>query len=123
MTVVSKKEWYSEIESTHKLNISFLQGYPNPDSVDEITFKNDIKWGMKDQLDKYRVVIPYHVTPSIDKSMRAYEFEADGSVRINFLEYNNGKGIDFNYKTSLKICTVLKDGTEINVYDHLKQEN
>ncbi|HDR3451566.1 Vip1Ea1 (plasmid) [Bacillus thuringiensis serovar morrisoni str. 4AA1] len=86
-----------------------------------VLFKN-IEPFMGDQVKAYRVVyqgarIPSGIDESFDVTKPAYAYNKDGSVKVNFLEYNKGMGIDFIPTIdSIRIYAVLTDNRQVLVY-------
>ncbi|WDA67247.1 bacterial Ig-like domain-containing protein [Lactococcus lactis] len=120
VTVVSKEEWFSQISEAHKSSYQFQKG-SRPSAFTAISFNNDIKDVMKGQLENYRVVYS-GIDGNFDVTKPAYNYNSDGSIKVNFTEYNSGYGITIDNNTDLRIYAVLKDGQEINVYDNSEQE-
>lgn len=116
LTFVIREDWFPQVSKTHQSNYQFLKG-TGQNNYTAITFNNNIREVMIDQLDKYRVVYS-GTSGKFDVTRQAYNFDSDGSIKVNFTEYNSGRGVIIDNQTDLRIYAVSKNGDEIKVYDH-----
>nr|WP_172688950.1 binary toxin-like calcium binding domain-containing protein [Bacillus thuringiensis]AJR20766.1 Vip1-02 [Bacillus thuringiensis]AOB42271.1 Vip1-02 [Bacillus thuringiensis] len=84
--------------------------------LDNVVFKNITPF--QNYVTKYRVKYVGTIPAwSFDKTLNSYELNSDGSLMVNILEYNDGRGIDLNSPSkNVTIYAITDDGREIEVY-------
>lgn len=82
---------------------------------------NNIKPLMGEKVKGYRVVYTNSAYPykNFDLTRPPYAYENDGSILVNFLEYNKGRGLDINdLGISVSVYVVLEDERIIDIFSY-----
>ncbi|WP_430536440.1 fibronectin type III domain-containing protein [Listeria rocourtiae] len=101
------------IVSAHQ-NVSLIASTTHKDYYDGITFKR-VRAAIGDNVVSYRVdYVGEGIRFNVTKKRNS--FVLDGEQRLQFTDYNNGRGVKINPNGYLSIYAVTKNGAEHQVY-------
>ncbi|MCU5669006.1 PA14 domain-containing protein [Bacillus cereus] len=96
-------------------DFNIIRGGNDREFINAIVFKN-IK-PLQDYVKQYRVVhrsTPLHT--DLDQTRDSYPVDNNGSVKVNFLEYNSGIGFWIGKTFDIKIYAITNDGRSVLVF-------